>query len=626
MNLALLIPFLPLIGFVVNGLFGSKLNKSIVGLVGSGSVVLSFIFTLLVLSKFSEATEVKVFDWMLIGDQALTFSFYIDQLSLIMMSLVTGVGSLIHLYSIGYMHDDENFSRFFAYLNLFVFFMLLLVMGDNLLILFTGWEGVGFCSYLLIGFWFKTPAYNDAAKKAFIMNRVGDLGFLLAMFLIFMEFGTLKFSEIFAYAAQYPLGSPVLIAITLLLFIGAMGKSAQLPLFTWLPDAMAGPTPVSALIHAATMVTAGIYLIVRSHVLFDLAPQTLEFIGWVGAITALMAATIALVQNDIKKVLAYSTVSQLGLIFIALGVGAYTSAMFHLLTHAFFKALLFLGAGSVIHAVSGEQDMRKMGGLKKVLPITHITFLIGCLAISGIPLFSGFFSKDEMLAHVFSDNKALWIIASATSALTAFYMFRMYFMTFSNDFRGTEHQKSHLHESPSTMTIPLVVLAILATVGGVLGLPLELLHIENQHFLQNILPEHKDFSFDLSHGTEGLLMAVAVALAIGSILYAQKLYKTKTQFDAAPAKGIAKLFEGKYFLDEIYEAIIVKPFQAIGRTMYNQVENKIIDPLVNAFGSISIKSGNWVKLIQQGSTGFYLFGIVAGVVIVLVANYLMWFK
>ncbi|MFM7022997.1 MAG: NADH-quinone oxidoreductase subunit L [Flavobacteriales bacterium] len=630
MKIALLIPLLPLIGFVINGLFGKKLSKSAVGLIGSGAVLGAFVCVAITAANFLSSDDlltpsiVHGFNWITIGDTTLGLDFQIDQLSIIMMSLVTGVGFLIHLYSIGYMHDDENYSRFFAYLNLFVFFMLLLVMGDNFLVLFTGWEGVGFCSYLLIGFWYKTPEYNNAAKKAFIMNRIGDLGFILGLFLMFTEFGSLNFTEVFADASQYSSSNSTIIGITVLLFIGATGKSAQLPLFTWLPDAMAGPTPVSALIHAATMVTAGIYLIIRSHVLFELAPETMCIIAWVGALTALVAATIAVVQNDIKKVLAYSTVSQLGLIFIALGVGAYTSAMFHLLTHAFFKALLFLGAGSVIHAMSGEQDIRNMGGLKKALPITHITFVIGCLAISGIPFFSGFFSKDEMLAHIFNDSPVLWVLASTTSALTAFYMFRLYFLTFSNGFRGTEDQKHHLHESPSTMTTPLIVLAVLAAFGGGLGLPLELLGIENAHFLDNFLPGLEDTSFELSHETELFLMLGAVALAVGSWFIAKKIYKENQTLPSEP-QGISKLFAGKYFLDEIYTKLIIRPFQLLGNALENIIENRVIDPVVNAFGTFSVRKGNFVKQLQQGNTGFYIFGIVAGVVLILIANYLIWF-
>ncbi len=630
MNVALLIPLLPLIGFLINGLFGKKLSKSLVGLIGSTSIFAAFICVLITFANFisggSEVQIVKAFDWINVGDTNLAMSFQIDQLSLIMMTLVTGVGFLIHLYSIGYMHDDENYNRFFAYLNLFVFFMLLLVMGDNYVVLFTGWEGVGFCSYLLIGFWYKTPEYNNAAKKAFVMNRIGDLGFILGLFLMYSEFGSLDFTGVLSNTLGHDKGT--ITAITALLFIGAMGKSAQLPLFTWLPDAMAGPTPVSALIHAATMVTAGIYLIVRSHALFDLAPDTMNFIAIIGAATALIAATIAMVQNDIKKVLAYSTVSQLGLIFIALGVGAYSSGMFHLLTHAFFKALLFLGAGSVIHAMSGEQDIRNMGGLKKALPITHLTFLLGCLAIAGIPPFSGFFSKDEMLAHIFNVNPVLWGVASLTSALTAFYMFRMYFLTFSNDFRGTHEQKHHLHESPSTMTIPLIVLAILAVFGGLLGLPeFTGIHHGLSYFFgtsNDLSSLTRSFEGDF-HTTELILMAVATAVAIGSSLYAKKIYFENKTLPDEP-KGINKLFAGKYFLDEIYNKIIVKPALLKGTVMQNFMENKVIDPAVNMFASLSVSAGNNIKKIQTGNTGFYIFGIVAGVLLILFANYLIWFR
>ena len=628
MNVALLIPVLPLIGFLINGLFGKKLSKSLVGLIGSASILAAFVCVLITFANFisggMEVQYVTAFEWFNIGDTTLAMSFQIDQLSLIMMTLVTGVGFLIHLYSIGYMHDDENYNRFFAYLNLFVFFMLLLVMGDNYVVMFTGWEGVGFCSYLLIGFWYKTPEYNNAAKKAFVMNRIGDLGFILGLFLMFQEFGSLNFVDVLSS----PGGHHNIEIITLLLFIGAMGKSAQLPLFTWLPDAMAGPTPVSALIHAATMVTAGIYLIVRSHVLYDMSPDTMMFISIVGAATALLAATIAMVQNDIKKVLAYSTVSQLGLIFVALGVGAYTSGMFHLLTHAFFKALLFLGAGSVIHAMSGEQDIRNMGGLKKALPITHLTFLLGCLAISGIPPFSGFFSKDEMLAHIYNVNPALWAVASLTSALTAFYMFRMYFLTFSSDFRGTHDQKHHLHESPSTMTIPLIVLAILAVFGGLLGLP-EFTGIH--HGLSYFFDKSSDlnglnrvFEGDF-HTTEYILMAVATGLAIASILYAKKIYFDQKTIPGEE-KGIKKLFAGKYYLDEIYTKIIIKPGLLKGTVLQNFVEEKVIDPAVNLFASASLKASANIKKIQTGNTGFYIFGIVTGVVLILFANYLIWFR
>ncbi|HSI91830.1 MAG TPA: NADH-quinone oxidoreductase subunit L, partial [Adhaeribacter sp.] len=388
--ICLLIPLLPLLGFLVNGLGNRKLPKSVVSLVGSGTVFVSFLLSLYLFFTFQAPYTTQIFNWISVGNLSIPFAFQIDQLSLLMLLLVTGVGFVIHVYSAGYMSTDENFGKFFSFLNLFIFSMLLLVMGANYVMMFIGWEGVGLCSYLLIGFWNRVTPYNNAAKKAFIMNRIGDLGFLLGMFLIFFTFGSLSYAEVFQQAVTVPVSTEMMTAITLLLFVGAMGKSAQIPLFTWLPDAMAGPTPVSALIHAATMVTAGIYMVVRSNVLYTLAPATLEFVAIIGLATAVFAATIGLFQNDIKKVLAYSTVSQLGFMFLALGVMAFSSSFFHVLTHAFFKALLFLGAGSVIHAMSGDQDMRTMGGLRKILPVTFITMLIGTLAISGIPPFAGF--------------------------------------------------------------------------------------------------------------------------------------------------------------------------------------------------------------------------------------------
>ncbi|OYZ46672.1 MAG: NADH-quinone oxidoreductase subunit L, partial [Sphingobacteriales bacterium 24-40-4] len=397
--------------------------------------------------------------------------FLVDPLSALMLLIVTGIGFLIHVYSTGYMHHDAGFAKFFSYLNLFIFFMLLLVLGSNYVVMFIGWEGVGLCSYLLIGFWFTNSSYASAAKKAFVMNRIGDLGFLIAVFLIFTTFNSVEFASIFPQAANMASGDSVLILITALLFVGAIGKSAQIPLFTWLPDAMAGPTPVSALIHAATMVTAGIYMIARSNILFTLAPETLGVVAIIGLATLFLAAAIAVTQTDIKKVLAYSTVSQLGYMFLGLGVGAYTGAFFHVITHAFFKALLFLGAGSVIHAMSNEQDMRNMGGLKKKLPVTYLTMMIGTIAIAGLPPFSGFFSKDEILAHVYENNKIFWLIAVIGAMFTAFYMFRMMYLTFNGKFRGTTEPEHHLHESPASMTFPLIVLAILSALGGLIGIP-----------------------------------------------------------------------------------------------------------------------------------------------------------
>ncbi len=508
----ILIPLFPLIGFLINGLFGKYLSKQLTGWIATGFVLASFICSALLFTKLnnSDYLNIDLFNWISFGHFHISFGFLIDPLTIVMLLVVTGVGFLIHLYSIGYMHSDEAFTRFFTYLNLFIFFMLLLVMGNNYLVMFIGWEGVGLCSYLLIGFWFKNDAFNDAAKKAFIMNRIGDLGFLLGMFFMLFHFGTLDFNGVAQKASLLSPNSTLLIGITLLLFIGATGKSAQIPLYTWLPDAMAGPTPVSALIHAATMVTAGIYMIARSHILYSMAPFTSQIILVIGAATAIFAAIIGLKQNDIKKVLAYSTVSQLGYMFCALGVGAYKAAIFHLVTHAFFKALLFLGSGSVIHAMSGEQDIRKMGGLKKALPITHLTFLIGTLAIAGCPPLSGFFSKDEILASVYVHSSVFFIVLAFTSVLTAIYMFRLYFLTFRGSFRGTEEQKHHLHESPFSMTIPLIVLALLAAIGGFLGIP-EVFHAPHKlgDYLGQVINLHVP---EASHFFEYSLMILSEKL------------------------------------------------------------------------------------------------------------------
>ena len=473
LNLYLII-LLPLAGFLFNAFFGKSLPKNISGIIGSGTVFISFVLSTIFLFGFINHTQQKidcdVYDWISLPGYNISFGLLLDQLSVTWLMIITGVGFLIHVYSIGYMHDDEDFSVFFSYLNLFIFFMLLLVLGNNFLVMFIGWEGVGLCSYLLIGFWFKNQDYNNAAKKAFVMNRIGDLGFLLGMFLLLYNFKSLNFGIVQGAVAHHA-DHALMVAVTVLLFIGATGKSAQIPLYTWLPDAMAGPTPVSALIHAATMVTAGIYMIARAHFLYILAPETMHLIAAIGAATALFAATIGVMQNDIKKVLAYSTVSQLGIMFMAMGVGAFTSGVFHVTTHAFFKACLFLGAGSVIHALGGAQDIRQMGGLRKWMPITFWTFLISSLAISGIFPLSGFFSKDEILAATFEHDKMLWVIGSIASLLTAFYMFRLVFLTFTGEFRGTEEQREHLHESPASITFPLIVLAVLAAIGGVLGLP-----------------------------------------------------------------------------------------------------------------------------------------------------------
>ena len=494
--------------------------------------------------------------------------------------------------------------------------------------MFIGWEGVGLCSYLLIGFWYSNPAYADAAKKAFIMNRIGDLGFLLGVFLIITTFGSVSFASIFPQAAEMVSGDATLTLITILLFIGAIGKSAQLPLFTWLPDAMAGPTPVSALIHAATMVTAGIYMIARSNILFTLSPITLSIIAIVGLATAIIAAIIALTQTDIKKVLAYSTVSQLGYMFLGLGVGAYTGAFFHVLTHAFFKALLFLGAGSVIHAMSNEQDMRNMGGLKKKLPITFFTMLMGTIAIAGLPPFAGFFSKDEILAHVYEHNKILWVIGILGALLTAFYMFRMMFLTFWGSFRGTKEQEHHLHESPISMTIPLIILAILSVVGGFINVP-EVLG--GGHWLASYLAPVFEAStsklpqLSLDHSTEFMLMGVSVGGVIVAIIYAYIKYIKNSHVpvaDGAERSALATISYKKFYLDEIYSAIIQKPLDAASNFFFKIVDKRGIDGLVNGLGKGSIEASKTLRLLQTGNVGFYIFAMVIGVVAVLLYSFL----
>ncbi|HUH73252.1 MAG TPA: NADH-quinone oxidoreductase subunit L [Chitinophagales bacterium] len=622
-NLYLAIIALPLIGFFINALLGKKMSKNLVGILASLMVFVPFV---IILSAFSdlvnggEPIHFQLFNWFTVAHYSVDFGIQIDQLSVIMVMLITGVGFLIHVYSIAYMKEDENYSRYFSYLNLFIFFMLILVMSDNYLGMFIGWEGVGLASYLLIGFWFKNDEYNNAAKKAFIMNRVGDLGFLVGMFFLFYYTGSLEYSKV-NEALQLGAMIPALaFATSILLFLGATGKSAQIPLFTWLPDAMAGPTPVSALIHAATMVTAGVYMVFRSNLLFSLAPQTLEIIAIVGAATALYAAAVGLAQNDIKKVLAYSTVSQLGLMFLALGVGAYSTALFHVLTHAFFKALLFLGSGSVIHAVGGDQDIRRMGGLKKYMPITFITFLIGSLAISGVPPFSGFFSKDEILAMAFQKNIALWAVGVGASMMTAFYMFRVVFLTFFGEFRGTEEQKNQLHESPALMNFPLIVLAILATLGGFIGIP----HIFNAPHLLNeflapitiavgVAPEH------LSATTEYILIAIVIGGALISIGIAYVMYISKRNVPGKDASytGVTKWANNKFYVDEFYDAIIVRPVQWTSDFLFKAVDKVLIDGVVNTTGRISLLTGDIVRSIQTGQTAFYILAMVLSVCFIL---------
>ena len=622
-----LVPLFPLIGFLIIGLFGKRLSKFLVGAIGSGSILLSFLTSICLFlhlkTMHTPSLTLHLTDWITSGKLSVPFELLVDPLSAIFLLVITGVGFLIHIYSIGYMHEDEGFARFFTYLNLFVFFMLVLVMGSNYLLMFVGWEGVGLCSYLLIGFWFKNTAYNNAAKKAFIMNRIGDLGFLMAILLLYVTFGSISFAQVFDQAKYFSFDKPVVTAITLLLFVGAIGKSAQLPLYTWLPDAMAGPTPVSALIHAATMVTAGIYMIARSNILFSLAPFTMEVVAVIGVVTAVFAASIGLFQNDIKKVLAYSTVSQLGLMFLALGVGAYTTGVFHVMTHAFFKALLFLGAGSVIHGMSGEQDIRKMGGLRQHLPITYFTFLIGSLAIAGIIPFAGFFSKDEILAHAWEHSPILWFFGMLASAMTSFYMFRLLFLTFWGEFRGTAAQAHHLHESPKTMTIPLIVLAVLSALGGFLGLP-ALFHAP--HLLHNFLApvfeasNSKLLPIEGGSALELNLMVVASLVAFGMIYLAYKYYITDGRL---PKEEHEKLSPGHhliyktYYVNELYANVITKPLDWVSDKFYRFMELRVVDAIVNGIGNIVVAGSRVFRLLQTGSIEFYLLVMVVSIALLL---------
>jgi NADH-quinone oxidoreductase subunit L len=626
-DLVWLVPLIPLIGFIVNGLGRNTLSKGLIGSIGSGVILISFLLSIGIFlelgSDVVKSHEVFLFDWISAGSLKIPLSFLIDPLSSIMLLIITGVGFLIHIYSIGYMHDDADFGKFFSYLNLFIFFMLLLVLGSNYIVMFIGWEGVGLCSYLLIGFWYTNSSYASAAKKAFVMNRIGDLGFLLGVFLIFTTFGSIEFSKIFPQAANMLPGDSTLTLIALLLFIGACGKSAQLPLFTWLPDAMAGPTPVSALIHAATMVTAGIYMIARSNVLFDLAPVVQHLIAIIGLATALIGALIAMTQTDIKKVLAYSTVSQLGYMFLGLGVGAYDGGFFHVITHAFFKALLFLGAGSVIHAMHHEQDMRHMGGLRKKLPVTFITMLIGTLAIAGLPPFSGFFSKDEILAHVYEHDKVMWVIGVFTAFLTAFYMFRMLFLTFFGTYRGTHHAEEKIHESPKSMTIPLIVLAILSAVGGFIGIP-EVLggHHWLSQWLSPVIMHHPEAG---DHSTEFMLMGITIVGVLISIGIAYARYVKQNHVPvAAEAKRpmLASISYHKFYIDELYDAIIRKPLDALSTFFYKIVDTKIVDGIVNGLGLGTSEASKGLRLLQSGNVGFYIFMMVVGIISLLLYTYL----
>lgn len=630
LQLAYLVPLFPLLGFIINGLGRKLLSKSMIGVIGSGTVLASFVISVLIFFEVKSGSTLvaEYFDFISVGSLHIPFAFQIDQLSSLFLLIITGVGFLIHVYSTSYMHEEksEHFGRYFAYLNLFVFSMLLLVMGGNYVIMFIGWEGVGLCSYLLIGYWFKNNEYNKAASKAFIMNRIGDLAFLIAIFWLISKVGSVSYGDVFAGVSR--LSTTDLTVITLLLFVGATGKSAQIPLYTWLPDAMAGPTPVSALIHAATMVTAGIYMIARSNILYSLSPVTLNIVAIIGLATALLAATIALKQNDIKKVLAYSTVSQLGFMFLALGTGAYVAAVFHVMTHAFFKALLFLGSGSVIHAMGGEQDIRKMGGLAKYMKITHITFLLGCLAIAGIPGFSGFFSKDEILASAFAKHSGgivLYSIALFTALLTAFYMFRLYATTFRGSFRGTHEQEHHLHESPAAMTIPLVILAILAVVGGFIGIPAFMMH--GGHWLAQFLSPvfaasqgHLE-AHEVSHQTEWLLTGLSSGLIIIVVVFAWTKFSKKP--DLQEASGVGKVLANKWYVDELYDKIIVRPLNALAGFFNSFFERYVVDGLVNGVGKLVNYSSRQLRLLQSGQVGSYVLLMVLGMLLIFAIQFFL---
>lgn len=615
-----LIPVLPLLGFIINGLFRKQVSKTMAGIIGSGTVFLAFLISAYVFfSVKSGNTHVAhYFDFINIAALKIGFDFQIDQLTSVFLLIITGVGFLIHVYSTAYMHEEEpkDFAKYFAYLNLFIFSMLLLVMGANYVIMFMGWEGVGLCSYLLIGFWFKNTSYNIAAKKAFVMNRIGDLGFLLAVFWLISKLGTTDFHNVFENVSKLSLTD--ITGITLLLFVGAMGKSAQIPLYTWLPDAMAGPTPVSALIHAATMVTAGIYMIARSNILYTMAPVSQCVVAIIGLSTAILAATIALKQNDIKKVLAYSTVSQLGYMFLGLGVGAYTGAVFHVMTHAFFKALLFLGAGSVIHAMSGEQDIRNMGGLKKYMSVTHITFLLACFAIAGMPPFSGFFSKDEILAGAFGRSPLLWGVGVAGAVMTAFYMFRLYAMTFLGKFRGTKEQEHHLHESPKAITIPLIILAILSVIGGWIGIPEVFMHGGHrlEEFLAPVFAQSNAITekHALSHTTEYVLMGTSVVLALIALLYAWNKF-SKYQKTDKEETGLGKVLQNKWYVNELYDSIIVKPVLSVAKYFNSVFEKRGIDGFVNGIGKAVNYGSRQIRLLQSGQVGAYILMMVLGILV-----------
>lgn len=628
----------PLLGFLINGLFGKKIkNEKLIGIIGSAAVGIPFLITVIAffetlnLPVDQRTNVVELFTWMSVGSLDISFAYLVDQLSLTMSLVVTGVGFLIHVYSIGYMSGDKGFFRFFAYMNLFIFAMMNLVLGDNFVVLFLGWEGVGLCSYLLIGFFydqkFEKGTVPQAAKKAFVVNRIGDFGFLLGMFLIYQTFDSLNFLEVFSQAKSFTGAEATFGFIALFLFIGATGKSAQIPLFVWLPDAMAGPTPVSALIHAATMVTAGVYMVARAAIIFASAPAIMTVVAIIGLLTAVMAATIGLVQNDIKKVLAYSTVSQLGYMFLAAGVGAFGAAIFHVMTHAFFKALLFLGAGSVIHSMHHQQDIQNYGGLRKYMPVTFLTFIIAAFAISGFPGLSGFFSKDEILWYSYANgNLIYWILGALTAVLTAFYMFRLVSLTFFGEERFSK-EKYHPHESPKVMTVPLIILAVLSVIGGWIGIPEVFSGEHGNQFHNWLAPIFKDAEARMalygshSHTEELVLMTISVVAALGGIFAAYKIYTQRREIAdkvASTFKGAYNLLWNKYFVDEIYEAAVIQPIQKSSeKFLWKIADNKIIDGLVNGVAKIVDGLSGVVKRMQTGVAQFYALIMMGGIAVAL---------
>ncbi len=638
-----LIPLIPFIGFLINGFFGKRTSHS-AGVIAASAVGLSFVLSvvafmeLLALSPESRIINPQYYTWVAAGDLVVKIGMLLDPLSGVMILIVTGVSTLIHIYSIGYMHGDQGYSRYFAYLNLFVFFMLLLVLGDSYPMMFIGWEGVGLCSYLLIGFWFTDKAKADAGKKAFIVNRIGDFGFLIGVFLIFTTFGTLSFSGVAEQVGVTAVSSAVFFWIALSLFLGATGKSAQIPLYVWLPDAMAGPTPVSALIHAATMVTAGVYMVARNSFLFVMAPEVLSIVAWIGVLTAIFAATIALVQNDIKKVLAYSTVSQLGYMFVGCGVGAFSAGISHLMTHAFFKALLFLGAGSVIHAMhhahehagyhGDAQDIRYMGGLKKQMPTTYWTFLVACLAIAGIPGLSGFFSKDEIIWKAFANgHTAVGVIAIIAAGMTAFYMFRLLYLTFYGDYRGGKGQFDHIKESPKVMTFPLQALAVLSIIGGWLMIPHALGGgAQFEKFLEPSFRIAEDLVRGSQHTEphphpvyyEYLIMAVSILAALAGIALAYVWY---IKNPAAPKRLAARfkyLHKGalnKWYIDEIYDFSVVETVRGLADGAWNWFDKPVVDGMVNGTGKLIEEISGALKRIQTGLVSNYALMMAMGMVV-----------